>query len=225
MTPRTILPFSLQKLYILPDSSVSQWPLVKMTDRWLAWRRRYSLTLVCSLKPLTDVASKWHFLLAICSLQGVASISKATATCGIMIKNVLAMVHLQQFTSNSLLAMAILYLIEIRVTSSHLRCLIKAYENLRKIVKTFENWLRYHMIASEIFSMLKLLLQAIASDSNVQSQLNYIQRLCRALWTHLYSCYHCDFLWPHWVIWVQMSQSRPHLDIAHIRGLIFTFHK
>ena len=55
-------------------------------------------TFVCSeSKPLTDVASKWHFLLAICSLQGVASISNATATCGITcIRNgPLATVYLQ----------------------------------------------------------------------------------------------------------------------------------
>ena len=39
--------------------------------------------LCCSVKPLTDVASKCPFLLVVCSLQGVASISKATATCGI----------------------------------------------------------------------------------------------------------------------------------------------
>ena len=59
-----------------------------------------------ALHILADVATNWHFLLAIPSLQGVASISKATATCGIIIKHVLAMVHLQQFSSNNLLVMA-----------------------------------------------------------------------------------------------------------------------
>ena len=54
------------------------------------------------VKPLTD---KWSYLVAMCSLQGVASISRATATYGITY--ILAMVHLQQFTCNSLLKIAI----------------------------------------------------------------------------------------------------------------------
>ena len=49
---------------------------------------------------------------------------------------------------------------------------MKAYNILRSIVKTVlksdENRLRYERIASKIFSMLNLFLQAIASISNVR---------------------------------------------------------
>ena len=38
----------------------------------------------------------------------------------------------------------------------------------------------YQRVSSKILSVLKLLLQAIASNSNVKSQINYLERLCRA---------------------------------------------
>ena len=56
-----------------------------------------------SLKPMTDVLSKWAFLVAICSLQGVVSSSwkklstTAVATCGMPFthNDLLAIVYLQ----------------------------------------------------------------------------------------------------------------------------------
>ena len=59
-----------------------------------------------TLKPLEDVASKWPCLVAICLLQGVASSSwKVLQLLQGMSCSVLAMVYLQQFISNCLLAM------------------------------------------------------------------------------------------------------------------------
>ena len=53
---------------------------------------------------------------------------------------------------------------------------MKASEILKITVETVwtldENWVKYQRIASKILSMLKLLLEAIASNSNVQSQAN-----------------------------------------------------
>ena len=53
---------------------------------------------------------------------------------------------------------------------------MKASEILKITVKTVwtldENWVKYQRIASKILSMLKLLLEAIASNSNVQSLAN-----------------------------------------------------
>ena len=50
---------------------------------------------------------------------------------------------------------------------------MKAYEILSSIVKPRweldENWPRYQMIASEMFNVLELLLQVMASNLNVQS--------------------------------------------------------
>ena len=60
------------------------------------------------MTPLTDVASKSQFLLEICSLQGVAGSSwKVLQLLQRMSCHVLAMVYLQQFTCNGLLAMLI----------------------------------------------------------------------------------------------------------------------
>ena len=57
-----------------------------------------------------------------------------------------------------------------------------------KIVwKSDENWLRYQRIARKIFSMLKLLMQAIASNSNVQSQVNRKSITCNVC-TGLNAC-------------------------------------
>ena len=57
--------------------------------------------------------------------------------------------------------------IEIIISSSCMRCHMKAYSNLRIMVKSFrkldEDWLSHQRIVSIIFSMLKLLLQAILS--------------------------------------------------------------
>ena len=54
--------------------------------------------------------------------------------------------------------------------------LMKAYEILSTVMKIVwksdENWLSNQRIASKIFSMLKLLLQAITSNLNVQSNVN-----------------------------------------------------
>ena len=51
---------------------------------------------------------------------------------------------------------------------THVRCHINAHENLRFMMKTIwrsdEKWLRYQRIASKIFTMLNLLLHAIASN-------------------------------------------------------------
>ena len=65
---------------------------------------------------------------------------------------------------------------------------MKSYENLSSImkivIKSEEGRPMYQGIVSKIFSMLKLLVQTIASNLNVQSQANhkkkYLQRLCRA---------------------------------------------
>ena len=84
-------------------------------------------------------------------------------------------------------ASAVVYLQ--KITCGGNNCRVMSYEllleSLCNLVKTIsksgENWLRYQRIRSKIFSRLKLLLQAIASNSNVQSQVNYLQRLCKAL--------------------------------------------
>ena len=63
-----------------------------------------------------------------------------------------------------------------------MRCLMNAYDNLRLMMKTVlrsnENFSSYQRIASEIFSTLKLLLQAIARQFEHpiknQSQVNYL---------------------------------------------------
>ena len=79
--------------------------------------------------------------------------------------DLLVTVYLQWFTCN-----AYFHWIEILITYE------TSSENPKLMVKNVwkwnENWLRYNRIASNIFSMLKLLLQAIASNSNVQSQVN-----------------------------------------------------
>ena len=70
----------------------------------------------------------------------------------------LATVNLQWFTCD-----ANFHPIEIILTRSM----------VKTIWKSDENWLRYQRIASKVFSMLKLLLHAIAHNSNVQLQLNH----------------------------------------------------
>ena len=61
------------------------------------------------VKPLTDVASKWPCLVTICSLQGVVSNSwKVLQLLQCVSSPVLAMVYLQGFICNGLLAMLIL---------------------------------------------------------------------------------------------------------------------
>ena len=59
---------------------------------------------------------------------------------------------------------------------------MKSYENLSSImkivIKSEEGWPIYQGIASKIFSMLKLLVQAIASNLNVQSQANRKKITC-----------------------------------------------
>ena len=52
--------------------------------------------LLATVKPLTNVASKWSFLDAICSLQGVAGSNHCY--------HLLAMIYSQQFTYNGSLA-------------------------------------------------------------------------------------------------------------------------
>ena len=87
----------------------------------------------------------------------------AFPTFGIPCNRNVSIVCLQWFTCN-----ANFYPIE------HATLLMKAYGILSTMVKIarklIENWPRYLRIASKIFSMLKLLFQAIASNSNVQSQ-------------------------------------------------------
>ena len=59
-------------------------------------------------------------------------------------------------------------------TSTCMRCPMKAHEILRLVVKTAyksdEYWLRYQRVQTENFSMFNFMLQAIASDLNVQLQ-------------------------------------------------------
>ena len=62
------------------------------------------------LMPLTDVASKWQFVLAICSssLQGVASSSlRLLQLLQHVAYHVLTMVYLQQFMFNDMIVMTI----------------------------------------------------------------------------------------------------------------------
>ena len=79
------------------------------------------------MNPLTDVASKYTFLVVICSLQGVARscrkllqfkqhVTNIEPTCN----DLLITVYLQWFTCDAI------HLIEIIIASSHHR---KAYEN------------------------------------------------------------------------------------------------
>ena len=55
---------------------------------------------------------------------------------------------------------------------------------MKNVSKSDENWLSSQRIASKIFSMLKFVLQTITSNSDVQSQVNYLQHVCRALETN-----------------------------------------
>ena len=90
-----------------------------------------------SQKSPTHVASKWPYLLVICSLLGVVSSSwKLLQLLQRMSCHVLAMVYLQQFTCNGQLAMLVFILRKIIITSSQQRDYIKAHEILRLLVKT-----------------------------------------------------------------------------------------
>ena len=72
---------------------------------------------------------------------------------------------------NGLLAINYLqWQLEIIVASCCMTYHWKAYEILR--ISVFGNLIRYKRIRNEIFSMLKLLLQAMASIRNVQLQVN-----------------------------------------------------
>ena len=126
------------------------------------------------LKPLTDVASKWAFLVTICSLQGVAGsyYSSSNMWLPFTCNDLRTVVYLQWFTCD-----ANFHAIEIIIGSSHMRHHRRVYGNPRSMVETIsesdKNWRRYQRIASKISSMFYLvLLQAIASSSNVQSQVN-----------------------------------------------------
>ena len=89
------------------------------------------------LIPLTDVTSKWPFLFAICSLQGVASsswkIRTALAMCVISrpCNGLFAGVYLQWFTCDANLDSMGIFL-----TSLHMRYHMKAHEISGLLVKT-----------------------------------------------------------------------------------------
>ena len=83
--------------------------------------------------------------------------------------------------------------------------------------------LEYQRIASKIFNMLKLLLQAIASNSNVQSQVIYLQRLCKALVNKLLYWY---FRWTAilFTITLHVMAEGTHVGAYHaIDGLLKCF--
>ena len=75
---------------------------------------------------LTDVASKWQFVLAICLIQGVASSSWRLLQ---LFKHVAylvpAMVHPQQFMCNDVLGMA--FSTNEYIHHNHMRFYMKAY--------------------------------------------------------------------------------------------------
>ena len=88
------------------------------------------------IKPLTDVASKWHFLLQSnhcrVNCKQFLVVSLAHATCGIpcTCNGQLPTVHLQWFP-----CIANFYLIEIIILSSHMSILMKVYEILSTMIK------------------------------------------------------------------------------------------
>ena len=115
--------------------------------------------------PLTGVARKCHFCLRFAHYRASQEGFRSNdISC-----NVWHTLYLQWCICNGLLA--IIYLrwqLEIIVALCCMSYHWKAYEALRITVKpvwkAHENGLRYRRIASKIFSMLKLLLQAIASN-------------------------------------------------------------
>ena len=113
-----------------------------------------------SLEPILHNACFEQFLEATTAL----ATSDMPCTCN----GLLATFYLQHCTCNGNF-----HLIEIIVASSCIRNQMKAYENLSSMMKTiWKDCPNYQGIASKIFSMLKLRLQTIASNSNVQSQAN-----------------------------------------------------
>ena len=128
-------------------------------------------TLIVTVKPLTHVASKCRFCLRF---------AQYIVSCTGFISNynscdIWHTLYLQWYVCNGLFAMNYLrWQLDIIVASCCMSYHWKAYEIWRITMKTIwksdENWLGNHR--SKIFSMLKLLLQAIASKSNVQSQVN-----------------------------------------------------
>ena len=117
---------------------------------------------------MTDVARNDNFA---CDLLFAGGCKKPTAfaTCDIpcTCNGLLATVYLKWLTCDA----------NFFKQSAHMRYHMTVYEVLNSMVKSagksYENWLRYEMIASKIFSMLKLLLQAYTSNSNVQLQFNH----------------------------------------------------
>ena len=85
------------------------------------------------LEPLSDVASKWAFLDAICSLQGVAGSYYSSSNMWLPFtgNDLLATVYLQWFTCD-----ANFHSKEIIIASSHMSYHWKACENPSVMVKT-----------------------------------------------------------------------------------------